>query len=84
MYFILKLIIDLNYTKQTEENFLIVVDQIKFILEDRLNNTFERLFNENEITSFKIKYEEGIQNIYDEAKGKHVRISIIFFYRRQT
>ena len=55
-----------------------VVNQIKFILEDKLNYQYERLFNETEISSFKIKYEEGIQNIYDEAKGKHVRIPIIY------
>ena len=57
-----------------------VVNKIKFMLEDRLNNQFERLFNETEISSFKIKYEEGIQNIYDEAKGKHVIDFYNLFY----
>jgi hypothetical protein len=62
---------------------MVVINKIKFILEDRLNNQFEPLFNENEISSFKIKYEEGILNIFDEAKGKHVIYHNIDHYHRQ-
>lgn len=51
---------------------MIVLDNIKIMIEDKLNNQFDPLFNENEISSLKIKYEESIINVYEEAKGKHV------------
>ena len=49
-----------------------IFSNIKMMLDDRLNNQFDHLFSENEISSLKIKYEESIVNIYEEAIGKHV------------
>jgi hypothetical protein len=50
-----------------------IIENIKIMLNDRLSNQFDILFSDKEISSIKIKYEENILNIYDEAKGKHVK-----------
>ena len=73
MYYLYLINIDFNYIRPCEEKFTALLDNIKVILDDKTNNQFDLLFNDSDLSSVKIKYEEKIMNIYDEAKGKHVK-----------
>lgn len=66
------LILDFNYQKPTEEELSRVLNKVKTIIDDP-NNTHEDLLTATDAPVLKKRYDEGVQEIYEDAMRRHVR-----------
>lgn len=61
----------MNYEVDNSEDVRIVIEKIPKIIENE-SELFESLLKQNEITTMRRKFEEGISNMLEDAKRRKV------------